>query len=138
MAWETIWGAVKPLLHIHLRCPLSINILESGATQPARDYSADYGASLRVPFGAFSWPRPLKLETNNDGAEQRAPSLTVSSGKIPSLIYYLPLNKAGCKLRDVAKSFSSHRQGYLLKSLFEGPFDAAKQPSSSLLGNTST
>lgn len=131
MAWDTIWEAVKPFLHISLQCPYSINILESGVTQPARDYSADYRASLRVPFGAFSRPRPLKLEANNDGAEQRAPSLTVSSGKIPR-------NKAGCKLQDVAKSFSSHRQHYLLKSLFEGPFDAAKQPSSSLLGNTST
>lgn len=70
----------------------------------------------------------MKLETNNEGAEQGAPSLCLSPGKTPCVIYYLPLRKAGRELRSVAQSLSSHRQGYLLNSPFEGLFGAAKHP----------
>lgn len=50
-------------------------------TQPSHDYSADYEPSLYVPFEAFNRLYALTLKTNNEGAEQTAPSLSVSSVK---------------------------------------------------------
>lgn len=77
----------------------------------------------------------LKLKTNNEGAEQRAPSLSLSPRETPSVIYYLPLGKAGHELESVARSFSSHRRGCLLNALSEGLPDPAKQ---NLPGNGSS